>query len=96
MLAQELIPVTDDEGKFTLFGLIWIGFIVWLSLAMIFRMWIKHREAHVVKKLFWTIILIIPIIGAVFYAAFFKRPGSHNNGGGGDGGMPAGGSHGAF
>ncbi|MDF1711614.1 MAG: hypothetical protein P1U90_05210 [Akkermansiaceae bacterium] len=95
MLAQELIPITDDEGNYTLLGLIWIGFIVWLSLAMILRMWIKHREAHIIKKIFWTIILMVPIIGAVFYVAFFKRPGSHNLGGG-DGGMPAGGASGGY
>ena len=96
VLAQELFPLRDEAGNYTLLGLLWIGFVLWLSLAIILRMWLRHREAHVIKKLFWTVILMIPMIGAVFYAAFFKRPGSHNNGGGGNGGMPAGGASADF
>lgn len=88
-----IIDPYDSEGKVTLLFLLSTGFFIWLSLALIVRLWIKHKKASLPKKIFWTLVLIIPSIGPIFYAAFFKRPGLHNiGGGGGSGGMPAGGA----
>jgi hypothetical protein len=58
-------------------------------------MWIKHKQAGLFRKIFWTILLIVPVYGAIMYIAFFKIPGTHTNGGG-NGGMPPGGESAGF
>ena len=55
------------------------GIALWISLGLILRMWLKHREAGSPKKLFWTIVPLIPFAGWVAYGAWFDTPDIHNN-----------------
>lgn len=42
------------------------------AVILIYRLWFKQEA--VLKKIFWTFVIIIPVIGPVLYLAFFKVP----------------------
>jgi len=52
---------------------------LWISLSLILRMWLLNRQSGTVKKLFWSIVLLIPFAGWVAYGAWFDVPDIHNN-----------------
>jgi hypothetical protein len=47
---------------------------LWISLSLMVRIWFLHRRARVTKKLIWSFIVVLPILGWLFYAAFFQIP----------------------
>jgi hypothetical protein len=57
-------------------------------------MWFVHRKVPLLKKLFWSIVLLIPPLGWLAYAGCFKKldsintrcPAEHDWTGCGDGG----------
>jgi hypothetical protein len=55
------------------------GITLWISLALVLRMWLLHRQSGTVKKLFWSIVLLIPFAGWIAYGAWFDAPDVHNN-----------------
>ena len=59
---------------------IWIGaFCVWVSFALIIRMWFVHRSASWFKRLSWSFILLLPIFGWMAYGAWFAVPDYHHS-----------------
>jgi len=51
----------------------------WISLSLIARMWLVHRRAGLLKKLFWSVALLVPPLGWIFYGAFFRPPSVSEN-----------------
>ena len=49
----------------------------WVSSTLILRMWLVHRRASFMKKFFWSLILLVPFFGGMFYAGLFQVPGPH-------------------
>ncbi len=45
-----------------------------VSAYLIGRLWLKGQGCSAAAKFFWTIILIIPVIGWVFFACFHNSP----------------------
>ena len=45
-----------------------------ISLCMIARLWALHRRERLFTKLVWSLILIIPLFGWLFFAAFYRPP----------------------
>lgn len=55
---------------------VWIGaFCLWVSVALIIRLWFTHRRASFLKKLVWSFILLIPLFGWLLYGGMFHVPG---------------------
>ena len=50
-----------------------------VSSTLIIRMWYLYRRASFLKKGLWTIGLLVPFAGWIFYAAFFEMPGHNPN-----------------
>ena len=48
------------------------GFCLWVSLIFIIRIWLVHRNAPLVQKLFWTFVVLIPLFGWLCYGALFR------------------------
>jgi hypothetical protein len=48
------------------------------SLYLIGRLWLSERKDRFGKKLFWSFVLLIPVIGWVFYGAFYRPLSSGN------------------
>jgi hypothetical protein len=55
-------------------AIILAGLCAWVSLSLIARMWFVHRRAGLIKKLFWSLVLLVPIAGWIFYGALFHPP----------------------
>ncbi len=59
-------PLTAEEKLI----LIWsLG----LSFCLIARMWLGDRGVSWERKLFWSAVLLIPVLGWVFYGGFYRR-----------------------
>jgi hypothetical protein len=56
---------------------------LWISICFILRVWIIHRKANLLKKLFWSIILLIPGFGWLAFGALFHLPGFNDTSSGG-------------
>ena len=48
---------------------------LWVSLSLIVRLWLVHRSTPLLRKLCWSVALLLPFVGWFFYAAFFHRLG---------------------
>lgn len=46
-----------------------------ISLVFILHLWIGHRRASIVKKITWSLILCLPLLGWLLYLALFNPPG---------------------
>jgi bacteriorhodopsin len=52
----------------TFFGIL---LCAWASLWLIGRMWLIHRHDPILKRVIWTLILLIPFFGWLAYGAFY-------------------------
>jgi hypothetical protein len=52
---------------------------VFVSLSLIARLWVTHSSASVLKKVVWSILLLVPLLGWIFYCAFFQVPSVSEN-----------------
>ncbi|HEY5894687.1 MAG TPA: hypothetical protein VIT91_15810 [Chthoniobacterales bacterium] len=58
---------------------IWIGALcLWISLSLIARMWVVHRKTPFLTKLLWSFVLLVPVLGWLFYGGLFRVPGSND------------------
>jgi len=56
---------------------VWIfAFLLWISVSLIFRMWLVHRKASLIKKVLWSFVLLVPLFGWMLYGGFFDIPDS--------------------
>jgi hypothetical protein len=44
---------------------------VWVSLALIIRLWLVHRGDSFLKRLIWSLVLCVPFFGWLLYGAFY-------------------------
>jgi hypothetical protein len=57
------------------------GLSLWLSLVLVLKLWVNHPEAILRRKIFWTVVLLMPLIGPMVYGALFNPLPPHNIGG---------------
>lgn len=51
-----------------------VGFWIWASLTLILRIWLVHRREPEGKKLFWSVVVLVPLFGWLFYGGLFRVP----------------------
>ena len=51
------------------------------SLCLIARLWLTRRKMRVIRKLAWSVVLLVPVVGWLFFAAFCPAPGRDEHGG---------------
>ena len=39
----------------------------------------KYKDRRFVARLFWAVVMLIPILGPLFYGAFFRIPSRHED-----------------
>ncbi len=54
------------------------AFCLWVSVALVIRMWVLYRRVSLVKKLIWSVVLLVPFFGWFFYGGCFQIPDYHN------------------
>ena len=42
-----------------------------ISATLILRLWCVHRHDRFIKKFFWSVVLLLPLIGWTFYGAWY-------------------------
>ena len=45
-----------------------------ISVALIVSLWVRHRHDHLLKRLGWSLVLLVPVIGWVFYGGLYRPP----------------------
>jgi len=50
-----------------------------VSLCLIARLWVVHSKASTLRKLVWSVLLLVPLLGWIFYGAFFQPPSVSEN-----------------
>src|SRR5688572_1851923 len=55
------------------------GLWLWISGALIIRVWTAHAAASLPRKVGWSFVLLVPIFGWLFYGGLFQIPGVHPN-----------------
>jgi uncharacterized membrane protein len=45
-----------------------------VSLCLIVQLWLTHHNDSMLRKLFWSLVLLVPLIGWVFYGGFYRPP----------------------
>jgi len=56
-----------------------LGLCLYISFGLIGRLWLLHRIDKFSKKLFWSIVLLFPLLGWIFYGAFYQPLASGDN-----------------
>jgi uncharacterized membrane protein YgcG len=51
---------------------------LWVSICLILQVWIIHRRAAFIKKLSWSVMLLIPGLGWLAYGALFRIPSAND------------------
>jgi hypothetical protein len=55
-------------------AIIVVAVSLWISLSLIARLWIIHRQRAFLAKLAWSLILLASLLGWIMYGAFFSPP----------------------
>jgi hypothetical protein len=69
-----------------------LAICLWISLCLIARLWITQRSDALVRKFAWSIVLLVPLVGWLFYSAFYHPP-ARVDGAGVEHGLAAWGDH---
>ncbi len=76
MLAQKIQELIREAAAGDLASLLAVvcfgGVYLCVTLALMSGLW--RREGTVSKKVFWALTLFIPVLGWLFYLAFYKVP----------------------
>jgi hypothetical protein len=50
--------------------------LIWIAISgfLIFTLWRSHPQDSRIKRLLWTIVLMIPFLGWIFYGGLYKIP----------------------
>jgi hypothetical protein len=51
----------------------------WVTLSLMIPMWFVHHRVGLLTKLFWSVVLFVPLLGWIFYGAFFQPPSVSGN-----------------
>ena len=51
------------------------------GLCLIARLWFRYRKMSAVRKIAWSAVLLVPIVGWLFFAAFRQPPERDENAG---------------
>jgi hypothetical protein len=55
-------------------GIIVLASCLFVSLCLIARLWFTRRRDSALRKILWSIMLLVPLLGWLFYAAFYHAP----------------------
>ena len=76
---MEIIPIVLAYPVMScLVGVNWV-----IALRLALGLWVLkiHRDTSKKKRLFWSIIVFVPIFGPIIYGALYNMPSPHPDGG---------------
>jgi hypothetical protein len=51
-----------------------VAVCVFISFCLIARLWILFSRDSIARKIVWTLLLFVPLLGWIFYGAFYRPP----------------------
>lgn len=53
-----------------------IGSLAWIAVSatLIISLWRRHGDDRMIKKIMWTLILCLPVVGWIFYGGMYEPP----------------------
>ena len=45
-----------------------------ISAVLILSLWVRHRRDTVLKRLAWSLVLLVPVIGWVLFGGLYRPP----------------------
>jgi hypothetical protein len=67
-------PIIDFFAAHPTSSIIIFASSVFVSLCLIARLWVVHRTDSILAKALWSIVLLIPLLGWIFYGGFYHPP----------------------
>lgn len=76
MIAEKIQLLFKDAVAGDLISMIALGCFVaiYVLLTGLLLRQLACREGGLIKKLFWAMVLLLPVLGWMFYLAFYKAP----------------------
>ena len=50
----------------------------WVSITLVIRLWLVHQRASFVRKFLWSLLLLVPVFGWMFFFGLFRPPESRS------------------
>ena len=72
MQFWHLVESAVREQPLVLFLLLLLSFGI--SGHLIIRLWSRHRDASILRKMFWSLVLLVPVCGWILYGGLFRIP----------------------
>jgi len=76
--SAELVNASAWFAEHPRIGIALAAFCLWVSVSLMIRIWVLYHRASFVKKLIWSIVLLVPLFGWLFYAGCFQIPGNNS------------------
>ena len=51
---------------------------VLISGQLLMMLWLRHRNDAVIKKVFWSVVILFPLFGWIMYGGFYTPPGENS------------------
>jgi len=48
-----------------------------VAMWFVVQLWRKHRQLSVISRLVWSGILLVPVLGVIYYGFCFENPEEH-------------------
>jgi hypothetical protein len=48
-----------------------------IALAVIVRIWVTRRHKYVITRVIWSLVLMVPLLGVLFYFFLREQPDEH-------------------
>lgn len=76
MISEKIQQLFSDAAAGDVISMLalgcFMGIYLCISIFLLLELW--SREGTVAKKLFWAVVVMIPVLGWLFYMAFYKLP----------------------
>ena len=57
-----------------IFKTLCLAVCVFVSVCLIAQLWVTRRRDSTLRKIFWSLVLLVPIVGWIFYGGFYRPP----------------------
>jgi len=59
--------------------IVMVGLCEIVALAAIIHLWFRKHDMLLITRLFWTIVLLVPLLGLLFYGFMRRDPPAHSD-----------------
>ena len=66
--------LTDFIAAHSTAAVVMVATCVFISLCLVARLWVLRPRDSIARKIVWTLILLVPLVGWLFYGAFYRPP----------------------